>query len=329
MEINCPSLESVRIWGCYMLKYLPDALPNNNNLRNLSRLILYGCKNLEYIPEGWFHSATNLTYLNIRGCQKLKALPHKLQSINYLTSLQELYLNISEWNNFKKIGLHSLSSLKILLIEGKDEEHSVGSSFPIDGMLLPTSLIDLHISGFRNLEKLSSKLFQNLASLEFLKIGGCPMLKSLLVQRLPPSLKRLLIIGGSRKLTGKYVLSRIGIQREAYSVRFPCLLLFPEGTTTNGRVLISFQLGAIVPGYPVHLVIVRYPHVHFDQSSGNIALGKLMFRVFKVSQFHRGRENPSLHTVEMANVESDIRFKQFKSYGLSGYISIHESKFQN
>ncbi|THG04566.1 hypothetical protein TEA_028226 [Camellia sinensis var. sinensis] len=186
-----------------MLKYLPDALPNNNNLRNLSRLILYGCKNLEYIPEGWFHSATNLTYLNIRGCQKLKALPHKLQSINYLTSLQELYLNISEWNNFKKIGLHSLSSLKILLIEGKDEEHSVGSSFPIDGMLLPTSLIDLHISGFRNLEKLSSKLFQNLASLEFLKIGGCPMLKSLLVQRLPPSLKRLLIIGGSRKLTGK------------------------------------------------------------------------------------------------------------------------------
>ncbi|CAL5382912.1 unnamed protein product [Camellia sinensis] len=353
-QINDNNLErwgSVRIWGCYMLKYLPDALPNNNNLRNLSRLILYGCKNLEYIPEGWFHSATNLTYLNIRGCQKLKALPHKLQSINYLTSLQELYLNISEWNNFKKIGLHSLSSLKILLIEGKDEEHSVGSSFPIDGMLLPTSLIDLHISGFRNLEKLSSKLFQNLASLEFLKIGGCPMLKSLLVQRLPPSLKRLLIIGGSRKLTGKcekgkgkywphlahipcvdvdgYVLSRIGIQREAYSDRFPCLLLFPEGTTTNGRVLISFQLGAIVPGYPVHLVIVRYPHVHFDQSSGNIALGKLMFRMFKVSQFHRGRENPSLHTVEMANVESDIRFKQFKSYGLSGYISIHESKFQN
>ncbi|CAL5358566.1 unnamed protein product [Camellia sinensis] len=35
------------------------------------------------------------------------------------------------------------------------------------------------------------------------------------------------------------------------------------------------------------------------------------------------QENPSLHTVEMANVES-----QFKSYGLSGYISIHESKFQ-
>ncbi|KAI7991804.1 hypothetical protein LOK49_LG12G01530 [Camellia lanceoleosa] len=34
-------------------------------------------------------------------------------------------------------------------------------------------------------------------------------------------------------------------------------------------------------------VIVRYPHVHFDQSWGNIALGKPMFRMFRVSQFHR------------------------------------------
>ncbi|CAL5439034.1 unnamed protein product [Camellia sinensis] len=254
MEINCLSLESVRIWGCYMLKYLPDALPNNNNLRNLSRLILYGCKNLEYIPEGWFHSATNLTYLNIRGCKKLKALPHKLQSINYLTSLQELYLNISEWNNFKKIGLHSLSSLKILLIEGKDEEHSVGSSFPIDGMLLPTSLIDLHISSFRNLEKLSSKLFQNLASLEFLKIGGYPMFKSLLVQRLPPSLKRLSIIGGSRKLTGKCEKGKG--KYWPHLAHIPCVDV--DGTTTNGRV----------------------------------------------------EENPSLHTVEMANVES-VRIHDF------------------
>ncbi|KAL7233320.1 hypothetical protein ACSBR1_017032 [Camellia fascicularis] len=50
----------------------------------------------------------------------------------------------------------------------------------------------------------------------------------------------------------------------------------------------ELPMGIVVPGYPVHLVIVRYPHVHFDQSWGNIALGKLMFRMFKVSQFHRG-----------------------------------------
>ncbi|XP_028095241.1 putative disease resistance RPP13-like protein 1 [Camellia sinensis] len=204
MEINCPSLESVWIIDCDGLKYLPDALPNNNNLRNLSQLILYGCKNLECIPEGWFHSTTNLTKLNIRGCKKLKALPHGLQSINYLTSLEELEMDISQWNNnFKKIGLHSLSSLKELtLIEGKEEEHPVGSSFPIDGKLLPTSLIFLHMEGFRNLEKLSSKLFQNLASLEQLWIRDCPRLKSLPVQRLPPSLNELWIEGCPR-LTGK------------------------------------------------------------------------------------------------------------------------------
>ncbi|CAL5331611.1 unnamed protein product [Camellia sinensis] len=201
MEINCPSLEFVWISGCDRLKYLPDAL---HNIRNLSRLWLYGCKNLEYIPEGWFHSATNLTDLHIRGCKKLKALPHGLQSINYLTSLEELEMDISQWNNnFKKIGLHGLSSLKRLtLIEGKEEEHPMGSSFPIDGKLLPTSLIFLHMEGFRNLEKLSSKLFQNLASLEQLWIRDCPRLKSLPVQRLPPSLNELWISSCPR-LTGK------------------------------------------------------------------------------------------------------------------------------
>ncbi|CAL5380985.1 unnamed protein product [Camellia sinensis] len=211
MEITCPSLEFVLIMDCDRLKYLPDALPNNNNLRNLSGLYLYGCKNLEYIPEGWFHSATNLAYLTIKDCKKLKALPHGLRSINYLTSLQSLGMNISQWNNnFKKIGLHSLSSLTSLSIRGhiivdeeeEEEEGVAGSSFPIDGKLLPTSLIFLAILDFRNLEKLSSKLFQNLASLESLEIWGCPRLKSLPVQRLPPSLKKL-YISGSRKLTRK------------------------------------------------------------------------------------------------------------------------------
>ncbi|THG11006.1 hypothetical protein TEA_028822 [Camellia sinensis var. sinensis] len=210
MEINCPSLESVSIMSCDRLKYLPVALPNNNNnLRNLSGLYLSGCKNLEYILEGWFHSATNLAHLDIRGCKKLKALPHGLQSINYLTSLQSLCMNTPHWNNnFKKIGLHRLSSLRTLLIEGpisvaEDEEEGVaGSSFPIDGKLLPTSLICLWIWDFRNLEKLSSKLFQNLASLECLEIVGCPRLKSLPVQRLPPSLISLRIERCPR-LTGK------------------------------------------------------------------------------------------------------------------------------
>ncbi|KAJ8900389.1 hypothetical protein K2173_025029 [Erythroxylum novogranatense] len=78
------------------------------------------------------------------------------------------------------------------------------------------------------------------------------------------------------------------IKRKASCDRFPRLLLFPEGTTTNGRVLTSFQLGAFIPGYPIQPVVVRYPHIHFDQSWGNISLGKLMFRMF--TQFHNFME---------------------------------------
>ncbi|KAI9110158.1 hypothetical protein K1719_019199 [Acacia pycnantha] len=74
------------------------------------------------------------------------------------------------------------------------------------------------------------------------------------------------------------------IKIRASSNRFPRVLLFPEGTTTNGRNLISFQLGAFIHRYPIQPVIVRYPHVHFDQSWGNVSLGRLMFRMF--TQFH-------------------------------------------
>uniref|UniRef100_A0A5B6ZLI9 Putative lysophospholipid acyltransferase LPEAT2 isoform X2 n=1 Tax=Davidia involucrata TaxID=16924 RepID=A0A5B6ZLI9_DAVIN len=78
------------------------------------------------------------------------------------------------------------------------------------------------------------------------------------------------------------------IKRKASCDKFPRVLLFPEGTTTNGRVLISFQLGAFIPSYPIQPVVVRYPHVHFDQSWGHIALAKLMFRMF--TQFHNFME---------------------------------------
>ncbi|XP_034708450.1 lysophospholipid acyltransferase LPEAT2 isoform X1 [Vitis riparia] len=78
------------------------------------------------------------------------------------------------------------------------------------------------------------------------------------------------------------------IKKKASCERYPRVLLFPEGTTTNGRVIISFQLGAFIPGYPIQPVVVRYPHIHFDQSWGHISLGRLMFRMF--TQFHNFME---------------------------------------
>ncbi|XP_047983186.1 lysophospholipid acyltransferase LPEAT2 [Salvia hispanica] len=78
------------------------------------------------------------------------------------------------------------------------------------------------------------------------------------------------------------------IKRKASCNQFPRVLLFPEGTTSNGKVLLSFQIGAFIPGYPVQPVVVRYPYVHFDQSWGNITLTALMFRMF--TQFHNFME---------------------------------------
>ncbi|CAI0470561.1 unnamed protein product [Linum tenue] len=125
------------------------------------------------------------------------------------------------------------------------------------------------------------------------------------------------------------------IKRKGCCDRFPRVLLFPEGTTSNGRSLLSFQLGAFIPNYAIQPVVVRYPHVHFDQSWGNISLAMLMFRMF--SQFHNfleveylpivspldnskenpahfaKREKPSNFMVEMAKVESLFHIRSLEA----------------
>ncbi|KPP68656.1 lysophospholipid acyltransferase LPCAT4-like, partial [Scleropages formosus] len=42
--------------------------------------------------------------------------------------------------------------------------------------------------------------------------------------------------------------------------RWPQMLLFPEGTTTNGQALIKFKHGGFAPGVPVQPVLLRYPN---------------------------------------------------------------------
>ncbi|OVA00153.1 EF-hand domain [Macleaya cordata] len=112
------------------------------------------------------------------------------------------------------------------------------------------------------------------------------------------------------------------IKRKASCNRFPRVLLFPEGTTTNGRVLISFQLGAFIPGYPIQPVVIRYPHVHFDQSWGNISLAKLMFRMFL--QFHNFMEVEYLPVVmPLENQkESATHFAERTRYAIANALNV-------
>ncbi|KAM5555022.1 lysophospholipid acyltransferase LPEAT2 [Rosa sericea] len=112
------------------------------------------------------------------------------------------------------------------------------------------------------------------------------------------------------------------IKRKASCDRFPRVLLFPEGTTTNGRYLISFELGAFIPGYPIQPVIVRYPHVHFDQSWGHISLPRLMFRMF--TQFHNFMEVEYLPVVSPLDnkKESAFHFAQRTSHAMAAALNV-------
>lgn len=51
------------------------------------------------------------------------------------------------------------------------------------------------------------------------------------------------------------------IKRRAQSRgQWPQIVIFPEGTTTNGRALITFKPGAFIPAVPVQPALVRYPN---------------------------------------------------------------------
>lgn len=112
------------------------------------------------------------------------------------------------------------------------------------------------------------------------------------------------------------------IKRKAACNDYPRVLLFPEGTTSNGRALLSFQLGAFIPGFPVQAVVIRYPHIHFDQSWGHISLGKLMFRMF--TQFHNFMEVeylPIIFPLE-GKQESVVNFAKRTSYAMAKALNV-------
>ncbi|CAN4093818.1 unnamed protein product [Withania somnifera] len=60
--------------------------------------------------------------------------------------------------------------------------------------------------------------------------------------------------------------------REAHQNKSaPIMLLFPEGTTTNGDFLLPFKSGAFLAGAPVQPVILRYPYQRFSPAWDSIS----------------------------------------------------------
>ncbi|XP_059638377.1 lysophospholipid acyltransferase LPEAT1 isoform X2 [Cornus florida] len=60
--------------------------------------------------------------------------------------------------------------------------------------------------------------------------------------------------------------------REAHQNKFaPMMMLFPEGTTTNGDFLLPFKTGAFLSKVPVLPVILRYPYQRFSPAWDSIS----------------------------------------------------------
>ncbi|CAL5330780.1 unnamed protein product [Camellia sinensis] len=204
IKIDCPSLETIHIEFFGRLKSLPEA----NNLRNLSELWITGCPNLERRSLGGRDENKNVNQLTL--LQKLVLVDCRAGMVSYFVKEGSFPTNITslEIRNLRgddigqlplpppsplEWGLHKLSSLTTLQLEGPDWPWGDTVSFPEEGMFLPTSLINLTITRFLNLERLSYEEFQNLISLQRLDIGHCPRLASFPKEGLPLSLLHLWI----------------------------------------------------------------------------------------------------------------------------------------
>ncbi|KAJ4723923.1 Disease resistance protein [Melia azedarach] len=199
------ALEFLIVGDCPKLESLPDGLHNLSCLRYIS---IRNCPSLVSFPKRGLPNS--ISSVSIERCEKLEALPNnmnKVNSIDYLeirkcpkiisfpeegfpTNLKSLHIeDLKIYRALMQWGLHRLTSLTCLDIDGCDN----AESFPDEemGIMLPTSLAKLTISGFQKLKYLSSMGFQCLTSLEQLWIFNCPKLSSFPQLGLPSSLLQL------------------------------------------------------------------------------------------------------------------------------------------
>ena len=96
------------------------------------------------------------------------------------------------------------------------------------------------------------------------------------------------------------------------------LLIFPEGTTTNGSCLIHFHSGAFKAGLPVQPVIIRYPFNHFSITWETIPVSVYIWRLITQFRHHcqlihfpvyypneKERSNPTLFAENVSFVMSN------------------------
>ncbi|XP_021283712.1 lysophospholipid acyltransferase LPEAT1 isoform X1 [Herrania umbratica] len=83
----------------------------------------------------------------------------------------------------------------------------------------------------------------------------------------------------------------------------PMMMLFPEGTTTNGDFLLPFKTGAFLAGAPVVPVILRYPYERFSPAWDSIS--GVRHVVFLLCQFVNHMEVTRLPVYYPSQQEKD------------------------
>ena len=197
-----PALQSLYIKGCKNLKSIFIAKDASQSLSFIQSIEIRCCDELDSFSPGGLPTP-NLIRLGVYGCNKLHSLP---EPINTLAGLQELRVfNLPNLEYFASEGLpinlrklsvagivwntrwslESINNFSVLEIGGCD---IVNKLMRMEGSLLPSYLMSLHIYQLDYIESLDGKWLDRLTSLQNLEISDAPKLKSLPEGELPSSL---------------------------------------------------------------------------------------------------------------------------------------------
>ncbi|PON86923.1 NB-ARC domain containing protein [Trema orientale] len=182
LSLSLPSLTTLQLISC---KQFGSSLPK---MPCVSELEFWGCEKLVSLSDiGQSHVLTSLSSLTISGCPEMETfpgggLPFSLSRL-YISNCPKLITSRMTWN------LQSLPALTSLTIEAGVGNEDV-ESFPEQGLLPPT-LTELRISGFRQLRALDKNGLQQLPCLKQLHIRRCPELQTIPEEAFPPSLEKL------------------------------------------------------------------------------------------------------------------------------------------
>lgn len=118
-------------------------------------------------------------------------------------------------------------------------------------------------------------------------------------------------------------------RRASSGGNWPKVMIFPEGTTTNRRVLLKFKLGAFSPKLPIQPLLIKYKNRVNTMLWGDNGMGLIAGLFYTLCQFHNKLElewlpvyNPSEEEMDDAKLYAE-NVRQVMSHALNIRTSEH------